>query len=148
MSLPAAIMQYTNGSNVISNADLSLTLGVGKGNPDFTGNTFANRSWNGTIYYIPYVPEISLNKTVGTDSATCAGTDTVTVPVGSEVTYCFEVTNTGLVTTSLHTLVDDQLGTVLNNYAYAWLREQALSDNNHGRLPLSPTPPWAVGSYA
>ena len=148
---PAAIMQYTNGSNVISNADLSLTLGVGKGNPDFTGNTFANRSWNGTIYYIPYVPEISLNKTVGTDSATCAGTDTVTVPVGSEVTYCFEVTNTGLVTTSLHTLVDDQLGTVLNNYAYALAPGASafLTATTAVYAPITNTATWsAVGSYA
>ncbi len=48
---PAATMSYTNGTNVIANADVSLSLGVGKGNPDFTGSTFASRSWNGTIYY-------------------------------------------------------------------------------------------------
>jgi hypothetical protein len=48
---PAASMQYTNGTNVIANTDVSLSLGIGKGNPDFTGSTFASRSWNGTIYY-------------------------------------------------------------------------------------------------
>jgi hypothetical protein len=48
---PAGTMRYTNGTNVISNTEVSLSLGVGKGNPDFTGSTFASRSWNGTIYY-------------------------------------------------------------------------------------------------
>ena len=48
---PNASMQYTNGTNVISNTEVSLSLGIGKGNPDFTGSTFASRSWNGTIYY-------------------------------------------------------------------------------------------------
>lgn len=44
-------MRYTNGANTYSNADLQLNLGVGKGNPDFTGSTIANRTWNGTLYY-------------------------------------------------------------------------------------------------
>lgn len=47
----AGTMRYTNGTNVISNTEVSLSLGIGKGNPDFTGSTFASRSWNGTIYY-------------------------------------------------------------------------------------------------
>lgn len=44
-------LQYTNGSNVYVNTDLQLNLGIGKGNPDFTGATIANRTWNGTLYY-------------------------------------------------------------------------------------------------
>lgn len=48
---PVGTMLYTNGANVVSNTEVQLTLGAGKGNPDFTGSTFTPRSWNGTIYY-------------------------------------------------------------------------------------------------
>ena len=44
-------MRYTNGSNSYANADLSLTLGIGRGEPDFTGLVFSPRTWNGSIYY-------------------------------------------------------------------------------------------------
>ncbi len=44
-------MRYTNGNQVYSNADITLTLGIGKGSPAFTGSTFSLRTWNGTIYY-------------------------------------------------------------------------------------------------
>lgn len=47
----AISMNYTNGSNTYSNADLQLGLGIGKADPDFTGGTFSPRTWNGTIYY-------------------------------------------------------------------------------------------------
>ncbi|MDA0245581.1 MAG: hypothetical protein OT477_19380 [Chloroflexi bacterium] len=115
---PAASMQYTNGSNVISNGDLSLTLGIGKGNPDFTGTTFLSRSWNGTIYYSPSAG-ISVNKTVGTDPNACATGDELTLPAtGGAVTYCYTVENTGGITLTNHNLVDDQLGTILNNLSY------------------------------
>jgi hypothetical protein len=45
-------LRYTNGGpNTYSNADLSLTTYNGKGDPIFTGSTFPNRIWNGTVYY-------------------------------------------------------------------------------------------------
>jgi len=44
-------MRYTDGNNVYANADLQLSLGVGKGGGDFTGSTFNPRTWNGNIYY-------------------------------------------------------------------------------------------------
>jgi subtilisin-like proprotein convertase family protein len=62
---------------------------------------------------------IELEKTVGTDPNTCAASDSLTLPPGGgDVTYCYTVTNTGLVTLTLHTLVDDQLGTILNSFPY------------------------------
>jgi hypothetical protein len=61
---------------------------------------------------------ISLNKTVGADAHTCAVTDSITVVSGSQVTYCYEVTNTGIISFTLHTLVDDQLGTLLLDAPY------------------------------
>jgi hypothetical protein len=62
-------------------------------------------------------PAINLAKTVSTDGS-CGTTDTITVGYGTDVTYCYEVTNTGDVTFTLHTLVDDQLGTLLNDFPY------------------------------
>jgi len=45
-------LNYTNGTpTTYSNADLSLLSNCGKASPDFTGSTFADRIWNGTIYY-------------------------------------------------------------------------------------------------
>lgn len=42
-------LSYTNGTNVYSNADLTMTLGVGAFGP-FQG-TFTPRTWNGTFFY-------------------------------------------------------------------------------------------------
>lgn len=64
------------------------------------------------------VPVIELTKTVGTDPSSCAATDTLNLVGGGEVTYCYTVENTGTVTATTHTLVDDQLGTILNNFPY------------------------------
>ncbi|GAB4580555.1 MAG: hypothetical protein Fur0022_32970 [Anaerolineales bacterium] len=65
------------------------------------------------------IPEISLAKTVGTDPGTCATTDTIAVAPGTDVTYCYEITNTGPITLTQHTLVDSELGTLLNNFPYS-----------------------------
>ncbi len=65
------------------------------------------------------LPGITLNKTVGTDQSICAVTDLITVPAGTDVTYCYEVTNTGDVTLTLHDLVDSELGTILNDFPYS-----------------------------
>ena len=64
---------------------------------------------------IPPAPAIVLTKTVGLDASTCATTNSVTLPIGgADVTYCYMVENTGNVTFTTHTLVDDQLGTILS----------------------------------
>ena len=73
--------------------------------------------------YIEYVvspsASISLDKTVGLDPNACALTNEVTVAAGTTVVYCYTVTNTGSETLGTHTLVDDHLGTLLNNFAYS-----------------------------
>ncbi len=63
-------------------------------------------------------PAIRISKTVGTDADACATTSTLTVEEGTVVYYCYTVTNIGDVTLSLHDLVDDQLGTILDGFAY------------------------------
>jgi hypothetical protein len=58
-------------------------------------------------------PAVELVKTVGTDPATCAATTEITVPPNTEVTYCYEVANTGGVALALHDLVDGELGQIV-----------------------------------
>ncbi len=60
-------------------------------------------------------PAIDLEKTVGTVPGTCAVTDPITVDAGTEVTYCYRVTNTGDVQISNITVVDDKLGIIVAN---------------------------------
>ncbi|MEP0774761.1 MAG: immune inhibitor A, partial [Acidobacteriota bacterium] len=67
----------------------------------------------------PQLPSISLAKTVGTAPAVCATTDAITVPAGTTVYYCYEVTNTGNVTLNLHDLVDSELGTIFSGFSYS-----------------------------
>ncbi len=62
---------------------------------------------------------IQFNKTVGTDPNSCATTDSIVVASGTDVTYCYEVSNVGTITLSLHDLVDSELGTILSNFSYA-----------------------------
>ena len=70
------------------------------------------------IVQAPNTPAIELNKTVGTVPGVCATTSKVTVPYGTSVYYCYQIQNTGNVTLNLHSLVDDQLGTLANNLPY------------------------------
>jgi hypothetical protein len=59
-------------------------------------------------------PSIGLTKTVDTDPGACATSDTYTLPPGGGVVYyCYYVRNTGDVSFSLHTVVDDQIGILL-----------------------------------
>ncbi|MCP4537182.1 MAG: hypothetical protein GY832_08535 [Chloroflexi bacterium] len=58
---------------------------------------------------------IVLTKTVGTNPF-CAATDVITLPIGGgDATYCYQIKNTGDIALTLHNLVDDQLGTILND---------------------------------
>lgn len=56
--------------------------------------------------------EIELVKTVGSEVGECAETDVISVPVGANVTYCFELINSGEITLTLHDLTDSQLGEI------------------------------------
>jgi hypothetical protein len=60
---------------------------------------------------------IEFTKTVGTDPAQCAATH-YTVSYDGAVTYCYRVTNTGLVTLTVHDLTDSELGTILSTFPY------------------------------
>ncbi|CAG0937156.1 hypothetical protein TFLX_06067 [Thermoflexales bacterium] len=73
------------------------------------------------VNVIPSLPAIALAKTVGTDPAVCAATKTITLTAGgsSNVTYCYTVRNTGNLTLTRHTLIDDRLGTLLLDFPYS-----------------------------
>ncbi len=77
-------------------------------------------------------PNINLAKTVGTDPGICAATSSLAVAPGTDVFYCYEVTNTGTITLGLHDLADDQLGTILSGFPFnltpgasVWLTQTA-----------------------
>ena len=72
-------------------------------------------------------PAISLVKTVGTQANACATSDTIEVTEGSQVVYCYTVSNTGDVTLNVHDLADDMLGSVLSDYSYDLLPGASLS---------------------
>ncbi|GAB4579976.1 MAG: hypothetical protein Fur0022_27150 [Anaerolineales bacterium] len=96
---------------------------------DFTANAYATpipNPWTtsevfsaGTWFYELDTASISIDKTVGTSPAECATTDTIEVAPGTDVYYCFEITNTGSITLTLHDLEDSQLGPLLNAFPYA-----------------------------
>lgn len=65
----------------------------------------------------PANPAITLTKTVGLTAGVCGVDESLTIEHGTPVTYCYTVENTGDVTLTSHTLVDDQLGTLLENAA-------------------------------
>jgi len=99
-------------------------------------------------------PFITLSKTVGTTPAVCAATNSVTVSTGDDVYYCFVATNTGTVTFEYHDLVDDHLGTILNDLPYtlapgASSPEVIVADTVTG--PVVNTATWtasdALGGY-
>ena len=76
--------------------------------------------FSGGAYIVqPIGAAISLNKTVGTDPNACAVTDEITVAAGTDVTYCYEVTNTGDVTLDFHDLDDSELGNIFSGLNYA-----------------------------
>ncbi len=62
-------------------------------------------------------PEISLTKTLGTDPGVCATSDEIMVSPGTDVTYCYEVENTGDTAFTLSDLDDDQLGNLFTGSA-------------------------------
>jgi hypothetical protein len=67
---------------------------------------------------VPTSPSIALTKTVGLDNSTCAASDNLSVDAGTEVYYCYTVTNTGDVTFTVHDLDDDVLGNILSGFPF------------------------------
>lgn len=71
-----------------------------------------------TVITPPPTSTLTLTKTVGTDLTTCADTADITVEAGTDVLYCYAVTNNSPLTLTLHDLEDDQLGTLLTGFSF------------------------------
>jgi hypothetical protein len=61
---------------------------------------------------------LSLTATVGTEAGVCAEQSEITVDEGTEVFYCYTITNTGEVTIPLHNLADEVSGVILRDFAF------------------------------
>ncbi len=93
--------------------DLNCTgyNGVWTNISDPAGGYIKDPTWSFTVKG-PSGPEISINKTASI-TGSCPGTDPLSVSIGDNVTYCFNVTNTGNVTLTNLSLFDDHYGTIL-----------------------------------
>jgi subtilisin-like proprotein convertase family protein len=100
------------GENAVGTWNFCVSDNAGGDTGSISSFTFNVACTGGT----PPAPAIVLTKTVGTDPNACASTDSITIPAGgggTDVTYCYYMTNTGNVTFVNHLVVDDQLGTLL-----------------------------------
>ncbi len=97
---------FDQGDNVLDSAVFldNLVLGTVSGNECTPGATQPS--------------QIALRKTVGREPTDCALTDRIIVPDNTDVTYCYEVTNTGTSVLTHHDLQDSALGTILSNFVY------------------------------
>ena len=66
----------------------------------------------------PADASILITKTVGVTPGVCATTDEISVTAGTDVYYCYEVTNSGNLTLYLHDLADSELGTLFASLPY------------------------------
>ena len=75
---------------------------------------------SGVVGAVPPVTTISLEKTVMVDTGSdeCGTETSLTVGAGTTVRYCYTLTNEGNTPVDDHTLVDDQVGTILTGFAF------------------------------
>jgi subtilisin-like proprotein convertase family protein len=100
------------GENALGDWDFCVSDSAGGDTGSITSVTFNVACTGGD----PPAPSLAFTKTVGTDPGVCATTDSINIPAGgggTDVTYCYYMQNTGNVTFGLHTVTDDQLGTLL-----------------------------------
>ena len=88
----------------------SLTSGFHEGIICIESNDFFGRVVRVSVTLeVESVAGINLNKGVGLEPNECASTDAISVPAGTRVYYCYEVTNIGSIPFSRHILVDSEL---------------------------------------
>jgi len=73
-------------------------------------SALALSGWAGTAY--AQSDSFTFTKTVGTDPSQCASAQQITVKQGDTVVYCYKITNTGSISLTTHTLIDDVLGPI------------------------------------
>jgi hypothetical protein len=82
-------------------------------NPWTTAEVFSAGAW---VYDLN--ASVDFTKTVGLDPSVCATTDSLSVLAGTDVTYCYSVTNTGEFTFTVHDVADDKLGQLLSAFPF------------------------------
>jgi hypothetical protein len=104
----------------LPNQNLLVATSTGVYEIDRDSNLVDTKIMSVSAHYIEAAPLVyaSLRKTVGTDPGTCAVTTAISVTAGTQVTYCYQIRNTGALSLTRHTLVDSELGTILNNFPY------------------------------
>jgi predicted extracellular nuclease len=101
-----------------------LAPGLHTGNLCLTSNDPDPGPGNGTDLVVVPVslfveePAISLTKTVGLVPGVCAATSEISVLAGTDVYYCYEVSNSGNITLTLHDLTDSELGPIFTGLPY------------------------------
>jgi hypothetical protein len=61
-------LRYTNGQQTYENNYLRIESGIGRGSGAFTGSTFADRIWNGALYYRGDSGQVSLATTMASNN--------------------------------------------------------------------------------
>jgi hypothetical protein len=69
-----------------------------------------------TAAVIRGTPAIALTATVGLNADSCASTSSLTAAIGTDVYYCYRVTNMGDLPLTLHDLTDSIFGSILSAY--------------------------------
>src|SRR6056297_196602 len=77
---------YTNGNTNVTDGNIEIDAGVGRGNPAFSGAIFNPRSWNGTVFYSSACSGSEVVQTSGPVSGSDFGIGTSTVEF--EATDC------------------------------------------------------------
>ncbi|MBN1135254.1 MAG: hypothetical protein JXM73_01625, partial [Anaerolineae bacterium] len=113
---PGASIDTVAAGLILSATITQTTVNTATWTAYLDGGPSAEATDTATVVALP--PFLDLAKTVGTDPAMCATTDLITVTEGTDVYYCYEVTNTGAYTLPLHDLVDSELGVIFSSLAY------------------------------
>ena len=117
-----SVVTGNRGAYELGNGNILTSNGSAVYAIDRNNTIVATEMTSVNAQYIEYVvaptASIGLAKTVGTDPSVCAAGDQITVAAGATVYYCYTVTNTGAVALTSHSLVDDHLGALLNNFPY------------------------------
>jgi cysteine-rich repeat protein len=90
----------------------AIAVPVTSGVPIFVRASSCSEFDTGDLKLILGYCDLDLVKTVTKDGM-CPGSDPLSVPAGTDVEYCYKVTNNSPLTLTVHTLEDSVLGTIL-----------------------------------
>ena len=133
-------IDYTNGANTYSDANMQIDAGLGRGTPIWTGGIFNPRTWNGNVHYsiVTGAPPI-VQMTAGLPSGsafpigTTINTWTATDNYGNTSTCTWEVTVVEYVPTSNDITCNDLVHISLDENCEAIVgADQILEGNNYG----------------